>query len=336
MVDATHKSLMADDRSYFSLIKKDIRKLAATHHFDQKKLNDIDIIVSELTSNLQKHTVGGAEILFGYIDNGSSAYLEIICIDNGPGIADVKKVTADGFSSSGTLGHGFGSINRKADFLEIYSLLKWGTVILVRINQNTSKKQKELITGHQLVVAKPGEETSGDGCYMQTTETGFKYLVADGLGHGPFANEAVNAAVKAFSETKEQTASEILRYMHREIKKTRGVVANVLIYNTLQKQWSICGVGNISTRLSGGQAVKNFIPYNGIVGHNIPTTLNDMVLPQAEYNHFISCSDGIKSRWDLQKFPMIYKNDPAILSAVLYKEYARRNDDMSVIVCKIR
>ena len=63
MVNATHTSFTADDRSYFSLIKKDIHKLVAEAGYSQTKLGEIDIIVSELTSNIQKHVTGGAEIL---------------------------------------------------------------------------------------------------------------------------------------------------------------------------------------------------------------------------------------------------------------------------------
>ena len=64
--------------------------------------------------------------------------------------------------------------------------------------------------------------------------------------------------------------------------------------------------------------------------------MNDQEYPVEQYNMAILCSDGIKTRWELSKYPMIQKYDPAVLAAAIYKDHARRNDDMSVIVVKIK
>jgi len=335
MVDATHTCLIADDRSYFSLIKKDIRNLAINNGFSTEKINNIDIIVAEITSNLHKHTVKGAEILYNYTRHTSGDYIEIISIDNGPGIKDTRKAMTDGYSSSSTLGHGFGSIQRLSNVFELYSVVDWGTIVLVRIYKHEIKKRKEPVIKHELVIVKPGEATSGDGCYYLPVHNGFRYLLADGLGHGKDANEAVNKAAEVFQSLKDGTLTEAIKTMHAAVRKTRGLVANIVAYDFNSKQWRVCGIGNISTRFISATSVKSFVPYNGIIGHNIPTSINDMILPE-EYNGFISCSDGLRSRWDISKFPLINKYDPAILSAALYKEYARKNDDMSVVICKIK
>jgi len=49
----------------------------------------------------------------------------------------------------------------------------------------------------------------------------------------------------------------------------------------------------------------------------------------------ILCSDGIKTRWEPQKYPGINKYDISIFAAAIYKDHARRTDDMSVIIIKI-
>jgi hypothetical protein len=76
--------------------------------------------------------------------------------------------------------------------------------------------------------------------------------------------------------------------------------------------------------------------YNGIVGYNIPNTMNDQQYPSELYNQLILCSDGIKTRWDLSKYSVISRYDPTVLAAAIYKDHARRNDDMSVVVVKIK
>jgi hypothetical protein len=79
---------------------------------------------------------------------------------------------------------------------------------------------------------------------------------------------------------------------------------------------------------------RSYVSYNGIIGYNIPGTMNDQVLSLEDYNQFIACSDGIRSRWDLAKFPGIGHHDGMIIASAIYKEFVRGNDDASVIVCK--
>jgi anti-sigma regulatory factor (Ser/Thr protein kinase) len=336
MDNSYYHRFIADDRSYFSLIKKDIHKIAEDAGFISARLNEINIILAELTSNLQKYSTGGAEILTTISGTDENSFLEIICMDNGPGIANLSKVLEDGYSSSSTIGHGLGSIKRLSDEFDIFSLQGWGTILLVRVYKTKNRiAQKSKIKFGALVVPKQGEKVSGDGSYIIYNKKGFKVLVADGLGHGPDAAFAVQHAIHAFRICTESSAVENIRFINSSIKKTRGVVANVFIYDAMKKKWNICGVGNISTKLIGGILQKNYIPYNGIIGHNIPNSLNDVILDKDDYSQFIACSDGIRSRWDVVKFPTILKKDPVIIAAAIYKEYARQNDDMSVITCKI-
>src|SRR5262249_48840633 len=118
------------------------------------------------------------------------------------------------------------------------------------------------------------------------------------------------------------------------LRKTRGIVGLVVFYSKITGQWRIAGVGNIAGRWTGLNNYRNHVSYNGIIGYNIPGTMNDQVLSIEEYNQFIACSDGIRSRWDLAKFPGIGHHDGMIIASAIYKEFARGNDDTSVIVCK--
>ena len=333
MVDATHKSFRADDRSYFSILKKEIHNQVALANYSQKKIAEIDIIVSELTSNLNKFAKEG-EILFAHVTNNEQDYIEIICIDNGPGMIDASKMITDGVSTSNTLGHGLGSLKRLSDKFEIYSLKDWGTITLNRIYKNSSSKKKLPVDIHALVLPKPGEEVSGDGFFSVGSSDFLKFLVADGLGHGVEANKAVNAAVEAFQECQSNDPAEILKFIHPAIKKTRGIVGTILIYDIKRKLWNTAGIGNISMKMMNGSLAKNHLPYNGIVGHNIPNTIKVQQFSCAEFNQLILCSDGIKSRWDLSKYPMIGKYDLSILAAAIYKDFGRKTDDMSVIIAK--
>lgn len=336
MVDATHTSLQANDRSYFSLIKKDIHQRLIEAGMELARIAEVDIITAEMTSNLFKYADDG-EILFGLFNEDGVPYIELICIDSGPGIQNPSRMLQDGVSTSNTMGAGLGSIKRLSDTFDMYSILGWGTILLSRIYiGNMPFLSKKGITVRPLVVSKPGEKVSGDGFIIRKSGESYKLLLGDGLGHGPEANLAVNEAAKSFKTFRENSPTETLRFLHSSIRKTRGMVANVTSYDCGSGEWLSAGIGNIAAKWIGPLNSKNHMSYNGIVGHNIPNTINDQHYNIKDFNQLVLCSDGIKTRWEISKYPGILKHDPSILAASIYKDHARRTDDMSVVVIKVR
>jgi len=333
MVDATHISFPASDRSYFSLIKKEIRRKSLEAGISTARTAEIDLIIAEITSNLFKYASGG-EILFGTFTESANGYVEIICIDNGPGMANPARMVQDGVSSQNSMGHGLGSIKRLSDTFDIYSQVGWGTILLSRIYQKPPSKPQLPLTVRGIVLAKPGETKSGDALMVRTSKDYIKVMLADGLGHGEEANKAVNEAESAFKVFPERDPVETLRFLHTSIRKTRGMVASVVGFDVTKKVWTMAGIGNISLRLLAPGTNKNHMSYNGIVGHNIPNTMNTQTYPSDQFNQIVLASDGIRTRWEMLKYPMIMKCDPSILAAAIYKDHARHTDDMSVVVIK--
>lgn len=333
MDSSPHISFNASDRSYLAILKKDIHQIAADAGFDKKKLPEIDLVVSEMASNLIKHG-GGGEILV----RSSAGFMELICIDNGPGIADVGKMMEDGMSTTKTLGHGLGSIRRLSDIFDIYSIKDWGTILLSRFYKDEvpqQQKKKNTAEVRSVIVAKPGETVCGDGHYLKQTKDHVRIFLGDGLGHGPDANKAVSEAIKAFRFCPHDGLSEIIRYMHQSVKRTRGLVGTIAQYSFKDKSWQICGVGNIATRMYNAAGIKSCLAYNGIIGMNVPATMKEQVL-LSEYGQVLAmCSDGIKTRWESQKYPSIFRHDLSIFAAALYKDFARKTDDMSIVVSRI-
>jgi len=333
MVDATHISFNATDRSYFSLIKKEVHRKALEIGINPIRVAQVDLIIAEMTSNLYKYADGG-EILLGTYHEGNSNYLELISIDNGPGIISLNKMMQDGVSTSNTMGHGLGSIKRLSDTFDIYSQAGWGTIVLSRIYVEDKVKQTFPLSIRPIVLSKPGETTSGDAFMYKLTKNHIKLMLCDGLGHGPEANKAVNEAEKAFKIFPDHTLVETMRFLHNNIKKTRGMVANLISFSLAEKTWTALGIGNVSARWLGQNISKNHMSYNGIVGHNIPNTLNAQQFSVEQYNILVLASDGIKTRWDILKYPQILKCDPSVLAAAIYKDHARHTDDMSVVIIK--
>lgn len=323
------------------MIKKDLRKIAEKAGFSGSRLGEVEIIISEMTSNLVKHAFGEGEILVKTITEGEKTGLEFICIDNGPGMADPQRMLQDGTSTVGTLGQGLGAIARLSDDFEIFSRQALGTILLSRIfierNNNEilapklSKNNLELRT---LMVSKPGETCCGDG-WAFSRKFGIPTLLAvDGLGHGPEANNAAREAINYFLNTNERIPSVLLTSIHNHIRKTRGVVGAAISYDEKKKTLNYCGIGNISTRIFTHDAVKSFFSYNGIIGMNKPSSIHTQEFECEAPVMVVITSDGIKSRWDLNKYPNIIKHEPSIIAALVYRDFARRTDDTLVTVLK--
>jgi anti-sigma regulatory factor (Ser/Thr protein kinase) len=331
---ANHICFTVEDRSYFSLLKKEIHSIVTKAGFSENKVGEIDIVVAELVSNLVKHGSGG-KLLVKLVQQDGIDGIELISIDNGEGMADVSKMVVDGMSTTNTLGHGLGAIKRMSDVFQVYSQKDWGTVVLSRIFEEElpyKKKRHEIRT---VVVAKPGEIDCGDGFHCSMNETHVRIFLGDGLGHGKEASIAVNTAIEAFKICSEETAAETIRVIHNAVRKTRGLVATIAIYDLKQKTWSICGVGNIATRLLNGIETKNCMAYNGIIGYNMPTTMKDHEVPADNGQVLFLCSDGIKTRWDHIKYPAILKYDLSVFASVIFKDFARFTDDMSLAAIKL-
>lgn len=336
MVDTAHVLFKANDRSYFAILKKEIRALAHTLHFNERQIGEIDIIVAELASNLVKHA-GGGQILVKLVSHQGNDGIELISIDNGAGIADINKMVRDGESSKSTLGLGLGAMQRLSDTFQIYSLKNWGTIILCRkyVKKSMLHLKPPVTEIRSVVVPKPGETKCGDRFFHIENKNHIKLFLADGLGHGAEAARAVQEAGIAFASCQELDPPEILRYINLYVRKTRGLVGMVAIFDIAKKTWDLCGVGNIATKISGPTVSKNYMSYNGIIGLNLPRSMNSQQIMHEKGQYMIMCSDGLRSRWDTLKYAGILRYDLTMLAASLFKDYTRTTDDASVAICKI-
>jgi anti-sigma regulatory factor (Ser/Thr protein kinase) len=335
-MDSNFASYRIEDRSYVAFVKRDIHSKLLQANFPKTRIAEIDIIISELASNIIKHA-GEGELLYRIENQEDVLSFEIISIDDGPGIADVQKMMKDGVSTKKTLGHGLGAISRLSNDFQIYSIPKWGTICysFVRATGKDSKRVSKALETKSICVAKPAEDVCGDKSLVVRRGDIVKVFLADGLGHGKYAHEAVSKAVEFMMQCQETDPVEMIRQMHTYVRKTRGLVGSIGVLNLKERLWKFCGVGNISSRLYDGLTFKNCMAYNGIIGLHMPNSMTSSYVEADKNQHLIMCSDGIKTRWDLGKYPSILKYDAMLLAASLYKDYNRRTDDTSVFVGKV-
>ena len=336
-MDNTFSSYKIDDRSLIPFIKREIHNLALQIGFTPHRAAETDIIIAELTSNLIKYANGGELLYRAHLSEGQNQ-IELYSIDQGKGIDNIVKIMSDGYSSSNTLGQGLGAIKRLSNDFQIYSMRNWGTIQYIKICDKSETPASPAVSGLNYATIRvnyPGEKVCGDGYHLKQLKNGFQIFVGDGLGHGANANEAVQQAIKAFRQTRETEPEAILREIHDEVKKTRGLVATVATVDYKTESWSICGIGNINTRIFRGMENKTYTPYNGIIGHNIPRTLNSAVVPYEKHQVIVMHSDGLRTRWNLNDLASIIKQNPGVIAAALFKDNIRGTDDATVFVGKI-
>ena len=338
-MDKSYTSYKVEERSFVAYIKREIHSQAMRGNFSEVQVGEIDIIVSEVCSNLIKHA-GSGELLYRIVDIGNNSIFEIISIDKGEGMDDTVKMMKDGMSTTKTLGQGLGAIERLSDRSQLYSIPKWGTILYSKVtakavDDKTIAKPEFDADIRALCVNKPRETVCGDGYRIKRTPSEIMIFFGDGLGHGEHAKEAIDRAGDFFLQTDEIDPVEIIRSMHENVRRTRGLVATIAVCDRKTQEWKMCGVGNIGARVYSGISYKNYMSYNGTVGLNIPTTMNPSVFPVEKNQHLIMCSDGIQTRWDLSRYPSIFKYDGTILASAIYKDYTRGSDDSSILVVKV-
>lgn len=87
--------------------------------------------VSELARNIFLYA-GTGTVTVREIERGSRKGIEIICEDQGPGIADISLVMQDGYSTSRGMGMGLPGAKRLMDEFDIRSQEGIGTTIICR------------------------------------------------------------------------------------------------------------------------------------------------------------------------------------------------------------
>jgi hypothetical protein len=291
-----------------------------------------------MASNLFKHGAIDGEILIRSLEQ--AAGLEIICLDKGPGMADVRRMAEDGVSTAGTSGEGLGAIRRLSDESDIYSQKGVGTILLSRVykaSHKPRKLEKKKFEIGLVLVPKAGETDCGDGWAIRQAVDKCQLLAADGLGHGAFAQAATHQAIQTFLQHAHLNPVDIIRSMHHHIKRSRGVVGNVTTIDLNNQVLTYCGVGNIGGRvLTGPEFSKSVVSYNGIIGHNIPTSLHNHQVEWGNNSLLVLHSDGLKSKWDLSRFKDLYRCHSSIIAALIYKQFNRGTDDTLVLVARTR
>jgi anti-sigma regulatory factor (Ser/Thr protein kinase) len=308
-------------------------ELARRLGFDETITGRVAIVITEAATNILKHATRG-EILLRPLQVDDMRGIEIIAIDSGPGMVNLALSVQDGMSTAGSYGVGLGAMRRLASEFDVYTAPGNGTVVYMAL---WSRHDFDPASRWQIGVVSlpmPGEEVCGDSWAVNSTPDFLNIVVADGLGHGPEAADASRFATSVIASDPDQLPAASLQHAHGLMRGTRGAAVAIVRIDPAAENLHFAGVGNIAACLfDAGTGRRHLVSHNGIVGSNM-RKVQEYAAEWHAGSMLIMHSDGIGTRWNLASYHGLEMRHPVLIAAVLYRDFARKRDDITVLVIR--
>ena len=315
--------LLIEDVSQIGHARRTAQKLAEQLGFDEADAGRVALVATELASNILKHADHGALHLRATGNGG----VELLSVDRGQGF-ELSHCLVDGFSTGGTQGIGLGAISRLAQVFDVHADSR-GTAIVARLwpRNGSVKDIRYGVSQHSL----HNDPHCGDAWHLAIEPGRFSVLVADGLGHGELAEQAAKAGEQVFAQAAFVDATVLMNDMHVAMGGTRGGAMAVAQYDAVADNLRFTGVGNIGASLVGPDKSRGLASHPGIVGVQFRKA-HPFDYAQVAGQLLILYSDGLQSRWNLSDYPGLAHRHPALIAAILHRDFCRGRDDVTVFV----
>jgi anti-sigma regulatory factor (Ser/Thr protein kinase) len=103
VMDPVQVCIPVSDASQVGEVRRTVARMAQTLALSESRRGDASIAATELATNLVRHARHG-RVLLQVIAQGASGWLELLSVDDGPGMTDVQRCLQDGYSTVGTPG----------------------------------------------------------------------------------------------------------------------------------------------------------------------------------------------------------------------------------------
>jgi anti-sigma regulatory factor (Ser/Thr protein kinase) len=314
------------------------REMAREAGFSTRDYSLIEIAVSELASNVLKYGHRG-DIRLTPLPDG----MEIICKDEGPGMADPEKILAGREKGKTGLGIGLLGVRNIMDQLVISSEPGRGTKITAR---KWKVRPSHLIPPSSFPIPSAGlleygamtipcqqGAWNGDALVIVENPPQVLLCVLDGLGHGQDAHKASQKAATYIRNHSHLPLLTILDNCHAELLRTRGAVIGLVRIDPSRSLLTCAGIGNIAIRIVGSRK-DHYLSAPGILGHKRKIAREEQFSFTPRDLLFMH-SDGICGEFTqgLVLKPTLSAQQWA---ERIVQEYGKYHDDQSIIVARRR
>ncbi|MEU6154912.1 ATP-binding SpoIIE family protein phosphatase [Actinosynnema sp. NPDC047251] len=304
--------------------------LAERLAFGDSRVAEIGLAVTEIGTNLLKHTDGG-HLLVRALRADDRAAVEVVAVDRGPGIADMGRAMLDGESTTGTLGIGLGVVARSADHFDVSTHRERGTVLTARFHRRERGIPDYAADPAAAGVTRPiaDEEVCGDAYAVRRVGGRLWVMMCDGSGHGPLAASASREAVRLFRADEPTAPEAVVAKLHAGLRGTRGGAVAVAVLDPDRGVIRFAGLGNIAGAVLADGRKRAMVSVPGIAGYQARTfQAFDHDLPPGAL--VVLHSDGLTERWTADDVAGV--TTPLLLAATLVRDAGVRKDDASALV----
>lgn len=330
-----------DDSSQTSEARRAAMMLAAESGYDEIAAEHVAIVVTELCTNLLKHAGGGRLLVSNPAASApGDETLQVVAVDKGPGMDNVADCFRDGFTTSTSPGNGLGAIGRLSDTVDIYSLPGRGTALVAKVGPNGKNRRHQRrpqtapLESGAIRVRMPRQEICGDDWILTSDHPRYTVIVADGLGHGSDAARASGEAIRIAGKYNKLGPRDLVDAIHAGLRSTRGAAVAVAQIDLQRGTIAFSGAGNIAASVAiEGERVQHLVSGNGTAGHQMQK-VQQYSYPWSGKGVLLMHSDGVSARWNLASYPGLLARDPAIVAAVLYRDFSRHTDDATMVAVR--
>jgi anti-sigma regulatory factor (Ser/Thr protein kinase) len=328
-------ALTIGDSSQVAEARRSAVALALGLGFTETEAGRVAIVATEMVRNLVTHAAAGRQFLLRALKCDGSAGVEMMTLDKGPGIADIAQSMRDGHSTAGTPGTGLGAVFRLSDVTDIHSVRGVGTALLAQVWRSPGPPGDApgCADVGGVCIPKAGELYNGDSWAVREVGGRTLLLAADGLGHGEHAAQASDAAVAAFGAHPALSPADGVRAIHAALRNTRGAAVGVAELDSVNEVARYAGVGNIAGVILSDSGRKALVSHNGTAGGEV-RRIEEFAYPWPIGATLVFHTDGLSSRWGLDEYPGLGVRHPSIIAGVLYRDFARGTDDVTVVVAR--
>jgi len=322
---------LVDESSQIGEARRRILDLAIATGLDAELQGRLALVVNELASNLVKHGNGGQLLV-----RALGASVEVLAIDRGGGMADVAECFRDGYSTAGSQGTGLGAVKRLASLVDVYTIRPGGTAIVARVSAPARRGARpQALEVGAVSVPKTGEEVCGDGFAVADDQELPAVMVVDGLGHGLGAADAARLAGRAFEAAPSLPPGAQIAAIHDALRGSRGAAVSVARIDRNRKVVTYSGLGNVAGTIVADGTSRHMVSANGTAGH-AAGRIHEFAYPWSDDAVLVMHSDGLTSRWQMERYPGLPGHHPILVAGVLYRDWSRGRDDVTVVAARLR
>jgi hypothetical protein len=290
-------------------------------------------VATELAANLVLHADPGGWVLTRPLPPSG---IELIAVDQGPGIADPAAAVEGRSRAPKGLGRGLAAVRRASCHFDLHSQPGRGTTVLAVVDLAAPGRLPHDHAPRRWGGVSVGiTDPCGDAWAVVSGDRGTAVAVVDGLGHGTGASTAADAAVEGFAAALGDPGSFLIT-ANKAMLGTRGAAATMCLLDPDRETLRYVAAGNVNGCVLAGPARYRLITSGATLGaRGKAPPVPVRTCPWPPQATLVLWSDGLRSRAAAQPQDAgLLARDPALVAATLYRDHNRGSDDATVVVVR--